>query len=100
MNKISLQTSAILHIPFDNYDKDFTFAVNNKTYQASVFVAELISTTITKLRLNDPTIHEFRIDTKTNGDFQHFLNIINFKQNDIQQTELSFFAEIVDILEN
>lgn len=69
-NSIQLQTASILQVPFSKYEKNFIFIVNNKEFRTSRLIADLLSPTISKIHINDPTMKEFYINTKSNGDFQ------------------------------
>ena len=98
-NTIQLLTESILQVPVEKYQKDFTFIVNNKEYQTTRLVADLISPNISKTHQIDPTFSQYTIKTESSGDFQHFLDILDFKKKSIDESDLSFFAEIIDRLE-
>ena len=99
MNTIQLLTESILQVPILSYPKDFTFIVNNEEFQTTKLVACLLSSKISKIHQIDPTLCHYTINTKYRGDFQHFLDILNFQTTNISETELSFFSEIIDQLE-
>ena len=98
-NSIRLKPEAVLQIPFQNYEKDFTFVVNSERFGISTFAADLLSTKISKIRLNDPTFKEISIDTETKGDFNKILKLLKFEQEEISAQDIPFLTEIVDILE-
>lgn len=99
-NQIKLKLTALLNVPLNNYDKDFTFIVNGERFQTSKIVADLLSPRISKMHRNDPTFCEFNITTESKGNFSKFLKIINFQSNEISDEDISFIAEIVSILDN
>ncbi|KAK8876163.1 hypothetical protein M9Y10_006352 [Tritrichomonas musculus] len=97
--KIQLQTSSILHVPFINYLQDFTFIINNKKYQTSRFIADLLSQKIAQLHQIDPTITEFTINTQTDGNFNDILNLITFETKEFESKDILFFSEIFNKLD-
>lgn len=99
-NKVYLNSSCLLNIPFQTYANDFSFIVNGKEFQTSRLISDLISPLICKMHLNDPTISTFTINTTQQGDFSQILNIFNFKQNSISSSEIPFILEVIEILEN
>lgn len=80
MNTLKLLTQSILQVPIGNYEQDFTFIVNGKEFQANKIVADLLSTKISKQHLLDPTLNQLTINTRTFGNFQHILDLLNFKE--------------------
>ena len=98
-NSIRLQAESVLQIPFQNYEKDFTFVVNSERFDTSTFAADILSSKISKIHINEPTIKEFSIDTQTKGDFNKFLNLLNFEIAEISDQDIPFFTEVIDILE-
>lgn len=97
-NSIKLRTDSILQIPIQNYQKNFTFIVNGKKYETNIFVADLISSKISKIHQADPTINEYFINTQSNGDFNNVLQLINFESKSITDEELPFVREIIEDL--
>lgn len=93
-----LDTSCILTVPFQIYEKDFTFIVNGEEFKTNRLIASLISPKISKMQTNDPTISQFTIETQNKGNFQPFLNLINFQQNHFQLEDIPFIEEVVGIL--
>lgn len=86
-------------IPFDKYEKDFSFNINGKRYRTSRIIADLLSPTIRNYHFQDPTINEFYVNT-TNNDaeenskesqeedyFNEFLNLYKFEQNHIEEPQ-------------
>ena len=92
---IKLKTDSILQVPLQNYQNDFTFIVNSERFETSSIVADLLSPIISKQRLNDPTIHEFSLKTKTRGDFRVILDLISFKDTTISENNISFIIEVL-----
>lgn len=48
IDSVKLQESSILHVPFQNYENNFTFIVNNERFPTNRLVADLISPKISK----------------------------------------------------
>lgn len=97
-NSIKLQPDSVFQIPLFNYPKDFVFIVNNKEFEASHVVADLISSKISNLHQADPTLNKYEIKTHSKGDFQKILDLATFNQVDLLDSELPFFTEIVEDL--
>lgn len=95
---IKLQTTSILHVPLNNYEKDFTFIVNGKEFQTTKVIADLLSPKISNSHLLDPTISHIIINTRSQGNFQRFLNLQKFELENISSDELLFFGEIIEQL--
>lgn len=53
MDKIKLHTGCSINIPFQNYEKDFSFIVNGKEFKTTKFIADMLSPKISKYHLND-----------------------------------------------
>lgn len=98
-NTIRLESTSILHVPIRNYEPDFSFIVNNKKFETSRLVADLLSPKISKYHLSDPTINEYQINTTNKGNFNTILNLIKFNDNSIQEDELPFIIEVIENLE-
>ena len=79
---------------------DFSFIVNNKKFKTTRLIADLISPTISKLHLIDPTINNFTIKTNKQGDFLNILNLVDFQKKQISEKEFPFFFEVAEILGN
>lgn len=60
----SLSTRNLKGIPFDMYEKDFTFYVDGKTYKTNRFVADLLSPTVRQMHYSDQTFNKFYINTQ------------------------------------
>lgn len=97
-NSIKLQTDSVLQAPLQKYSKDFTFIVNSKRFETSSFVADLLSPIISSRHLSDQTLSEFTINTKSPGDFNKIINLINFQPQEINHSDFSFIIEIFDQL--
>lgn len=98
-NLIKLNKEAILNIPFKTYD-EFSFIVNDKIFKTTKIVAELISPIICRYHQCDPTINNFTITTKEEGDFNIILKLINFEEQTFPESQLPFISEVVEILGN
>ena len=99
VSNVTLKISSILDVPFDNYPKDFTFIVNNETFQTNKLIADLLSKKISRLHISDPMIDQYEIRTHETGNFQTILDLIKNDHYEIQRNELPFFAEIFETLE-
>ena len=97
-NTIKLQTDSILHVPLEKYDKNFTFIVNSQRYETSSFFADILSPRISSYHLIDPTFNEFTINTKTRGNFNLIINLMNFCEETINDTDLAFICEVFEQL--
>ena len=98
-NTIKLQTDSVIHVPFQNYQKDFTFIVNSERFETSTLAADLLSQKISKIHLSDPTINEFLINIEIQGDFNKILKLINFESQQFSEEDLPFITEIIETLE-
>lgn len=97
-------------IPFQKYDKDFTFIVDGKRYQTARIVADLLSPKVRKLHFIDPSITEFDVDTclhekeqKENDDkdyFQDFLQIIISDEIEIGSKQQKYYSRYFYALGN
>ena len=96
---IKLLTTSILQVPLEVFEKNFTFIVNGVEYPTSTLIAQLLSPKISKILLTDPTINQITINTVHRGDFQLFLDLLNFNSKDITSNDLNFIGEIVEQLE-
>lgn len=98
--QVRLNTSSILSVPLQTYEKDFSFIVNGKEFKTSRFISDLLSPIICRLHLNDPTIDSFIINTENQGDFSHILNLHNFEPATFSASELPFLSEVISKLGN
>lgn len=98
-NQIKLTTNFVLTVPFQIYEKDFTFIVNNTKYNTNKIFADILSPKISRIHLTDPTFDTFSINTKSKGDFNNVLNLLNFQYNKIPTEEVPFMIEVIEILE-
>lgn len=88
--QFSLNSEVIKYLPFDKYDKDFTFIVDDKEYKTSRFVADILSPTIRNLHHADSSIDSFTISTTDKGtdhDFTEILSLVTFESVDFQKTQ-------------
>lgn len=98
--QIQLNLESFLDVPLEAYSKDFTFIVNGEEFKTSRIIADLLSPTISKLHLTDPTIDKFIINTQQHGNFTIFLNLIDFEQKELSEEDALFISEIIEILGN
>ena len=99
MSTIKLSTNSILQVPIRNYEEDFTFLVNGEEFHTSKLVADLLSTKLSNEHFSDPTINHMIINTRTRGNFQTILDLINFNERSINDESLSFIREVFEQLE-
>lgn len=97
-SSIKLRTESVLQVPFQNYEKNFTFIVNTERFDTNILSADLLSPTISKIHLSDPTIKEFWINTEAHGNFNHILNLLKFENEEIPEDEIPYLFEVLNIL--
>lgn len=97
---LQLKSSAILSVPIQAYDNDFSFIVNGKEYKTSRLVSDLLSTKISKIHANDPTMNFYIIDTEHKGDFSQIIKLVNFEGQKISACNLQFTLEVLEKLGN
>ena len=84
-------------IPFQKYDKNFTFIFNGKRYQTTRVIADLLSPSIRKLHFIDETIDEFYINNDQ-GDldedhFEEFLNLCTFDNYQLDSEKRDIYSK-------
>lgn len=90
-------------IPFQHYQKDFTFVVNGKEYQTSRYIADLLSPQICQYHFTDETINSFNISVDLQDDkcdFTEILSLISFEKKPIKNENLDFYIKIFMSLGN
>lgn len=97
---LQLKSSAILSVPIQAYDNDFSFIVNGEEYKTSRLVSDLLSTKISKIHANDPTMNFYIIDTEHKGDFSQIIKLVNFEGQKISACNLQFTLEVLEKLGN
>lgn len=97
---LKLKKSCIISVPLDAYAKDFTFVVNGEEFRTSCLISDLISPKICQIHKTDPTFNKFVINTEHNGNFSRFLELLNFEDISLPDSEMPFFYEIIQILGN
>ena len=85
--QFSISFNNIKSIPFDKYEKNFTFIVNGKEYETSRFVADILSPIVREYHFIDESMNSISIDTSSNTRdyFQDFLNLVNFTQKTMNE---------------
>lgn len=96
--QVQLKTTAVLNIPLQSYDSDFTFIVNEQEFKTSSVISDLISPVISHIHQNDPNSSIFNISTENQGDFNNILKLAAFHPISILDSEIPFFAEVIEIL--
>lgn len=97
--QIKLNTSSILSVPIQTYNESFTFIVNGQEFKTTRLISDLLSTKISHLHVNDPTIDTYTINTKNTGNFSFFLELLNFENHILPDKELPFIIEVTKILD-
>lgn len=105
MSDFSLSFDNIRDIPFEKYEKNFTFIVNDRRYETSRYVADILSPIIRGYHIIDETIDSFIIQTNdtiktgsqsmSNDDesFLDFLNLAKFNQKTIKESHRNLFLQ-------
>lgn len=93
----SLNLNNAKAIPFDKYEKNFTFIVDGRRYETSRFIADLLSPLICQFHYQDETIDEYIINTDINNAekdyFSDFLKIINLNTITLNSTQRKYYSE-------
>lgn len=90
----SLNEKNLKDIPFDKYEKNFTFIVNGKKYSTNRIVADILSPKIRRLHFSDESIDEFYINTVNikENHFPDFLNLSNLDNIHLDSTLKAEFS--------
>lgn len=97
---IQLQTSCILGFPFERYNQSFKFIVNGETFETNRVIADLLSNEVRQLHFIDPTTDYFQISTKERGNFSIILQLADFKGVTINESDIPFLNEVIQLLGN
>lgn len=97
--QIKLDVKSILNVDLHKYE-EFYFIVNEREYKTTRIISELLSPEICKIHQCDPTFDRYVIKTPHNGDFSHILNLVNFSEQQISESEYQFVKEVVAKLQN
>ena len=93
----SINVKSIESIPFDKYEKNFTFIVNGKCYKTNRFIADILSPIVRKMHYTDETYSEFSFYTNDknpdNDNFESFLQLALFKSNQINHKQEQHYFE-------
>lgn len=90
------------NIPFDKYEKDFTFIVDNKRYYTTRFLADILSPNISQFHYNNESCNEFFINTnklkisKTGYGVDYFKEFLNLYEKDeilLDEARLNHYSE-------
>lgn len=106
-----LNSEGLSNMPFDKYDKNFTFIVNNQEIKTNRIIADFLSPIIFRSHYNDISNDTYHINiknqheqsqdqeqsehpTKTVQDyFRQFLHLINFQESTISSTECKYYCD-------
>lgn len=101
--EFTLSINSIKNVPFDKYNKDFTFIVDNKEYKTSRFVADLLSPIICKYHDVDESMNTFEINTNDHdnqNNFSDILSLISFEPQKLEIKQKEFMQNILLLLGN
>lgn len=100
----SIDINNLKTIPFDKYEKRFTFIKNGKRYETSRIVADILSPIIRRMHFIDESLHEFSFtikETKSEEDyFLSFLKLASFNNIKIDYEQQKHFMEYFYALGN
>lgn len=107
----SISPDSLKNIPFQMYDKDFTFIVNGKRYKTNRIIADALSPLLQQLHYTDKSIDEFVINTKpcnkqmfndiSDKDyFEDFLKLGTFQNIEVDSIRQHLFSEYFYMLKN
>lgn len=85
-----IDLSGLKEIPFDKYEKDFTFIVDGRSYHTSRFLADLLSPIIRKYHETDESLNKFYINTHKKTKSQEKSN----------KNSPDYFLEILDLVKS
>lgn len=100
-NSIFLLSFAnVKNISFEEYEKDFTFIVNDRHYKTSRAKADLLSPIVRRYHYTDESIQEITIninklndDQKSTDYFSDFLQLTNFEEKSIDENHRKHYIE-------
>lgn len=103
-SKFALSLENIKFIPFEKYEKYFTFIVDGNRHETSWILADLLSPIVNKYHYEDETINEITIKTGINDigqkekeNSQHyfldFLSLANYEEQEIDDIHKRFYSE-------
>ena len=95
-----IRTEIFQRIPFDKFEKDFSFIVNGQIYTTNSFVANILSPNISKKFDENMKTSYFEINTEYNGDFNRIIEFGEMKTIDIKQEEKPYFENVLIQLGN
>lgn len=98
LKKMQLKRSSILNVPINTYAEDFSFIVNGEEFKTSRLASDLLSSNISRIHKNDPTVDTFTIDTHYRGNFANILDLVNFKEVQLPEKEIPFISEVIELL--
>ncbi|KAK8871905.1 hypothetical protein M9Y10_007651 [Tritrichomonas musculus] len=111
----TLSIEGLADMPFDKYEKNFTFVINGKEKKTNRLIADFLSPIIRRTHNSDGSDDTFCITIKDDKKeasidddailkiFEDFLNLFNFKSHSINSTQKKyykiFFYELGNITE-
>lgn len=101
MARISLTTNGLKNINFSDYQNQFTFIVNGKSFTCSRIIADFISPRVAAMHFSDVAASEIVINTKSKiGNFDQVLNLAFGGEIQVNEINRDFLEEISTQLEN
>lgn len=93
----SLSSNNLKDLPFQKYDKDFTFILNGKRYQTTRVIADLLSPIVRKLHYVDESVDEFFINNEEeqieDEYFENFLKLCTFDIFELNSKEREVYSQ-------
>ena len=109
----SLDIEELKEIPFDKYQKDFSFIVNGKEFSTNRFLADLLSPIIRRAHYQDSSINTFSISNEDididkeeltehplETYFSDFLSLGNYSKITIDDTRQKYYSSYFYALGN
>lgn len=101
MEKITLSTNGLKNINFSDYQNQFTFIVNGKSFKCSRIIADFLSPKVAQLHFTDISASKLIIDTQTKtGNFEQILNLAFGGEIVVNEINRDFLEEVSNQLEN
>ena len=98
---LKLSSKGLNNLPFELYDGDFSFIVGDKDYKCHHVVAEFLSPKIGKLRVLDPSLCEYHMETEdVDCKFNDFISLALESRLHVEAKYFDFFVSVSRELEN
>ena len=87
-------------IPFDKFEKDFSFIVNGKIYKTNSYVANILSPNVSKMFDEKLNVSYYEINLNCKGNFNRIIEYGEMKPISIRKDESQYFRSIMKLLGN